>query len=182
MSSLFRYAKPCIFDSKYVVFLLVCFLFPKSLQLKHRSKKCIVAQHDLIADRSVLIFIYYSLPKPLQHAHTHTHTKLRKCNHVTSLSRFWEFAVHSSGDMRGVEKPSFHLTGGGLTTSLKVSSAFSSTPITLFIQMHGQPRFLVCLFEGGTVNNRAHWEVHSGWTLNRYSRACSCMWAVSWRR
>lgn len=44
-----------------------------------------------------------------------------------------------------MEKPSFHLTGGGLTTSLKVSSAFSSTPITLFIQMHGQPRFLVCL-------------------------------------
>lgn len=97
----------------------------------------------------------------------HTHTKFRKFNHVTSLSRFWESAVHSSGEMRGVEQPSFHLLSGGLI-SLKVSSAFSFTPTTLFIQMHGQPRCLVvCVREveliTGVIERYTVW--WSWWTL-----------------
>lgn len=88
----------------------------------------------------------------------HTHTKFRKFNHVTSLSRFWESAVHSSGEMRGVEQPSFHLLGGGwVDFSESVKCIWLYSPNTLLPDASAK---MSCLCEGDRIHNWGHWEVH----------------------
>ncbi len=113
----------------------------------------------------------------------HTLTKLRECNHVASLSRFWEFAVHSSRDMRGVEQPSFHLLGGGCSESVKCICLYSHN--TLHPDAWSA-KMSCCLCEGVWINNRGHWDVQytvrwSEWTLTFAGVLSSCMWAVSCR-
>jgi len=152
-----------LFLMKCVVFLIVCFLFPKSLKLKYRSEKCIVAQHDLTAEHPVLIFVPYSLPKPLQHAHTHTHTQ------SSENAIMWHHSADSENllcipvGIRGVwSSPLFICRAEGWLLLWKCQVHLVRLPQHSSTRcMVSQPISPVCLFEGGTVDNRGHWEVHT---------------------